>query len=96
MNFEQAIEALKSGSKIARSNMKEKGIHLELIPEDSEHAHTDEAKQYWSGREYPEDSALIGVELPEGSHIAAKTSQGHVVPWWGSQEDSAAEDWITI
>ena len=84
--FSDALEALKSGLKIARSGWNGKGMFLYLVPANSYPAQTGAAKAYWG------DDALV----PYGAYIAMKTAQENVVPWLASQTDVLAEDWVIV
>jgi hypothetical protein len=84
MNFGQAIEALKSGSKVAREGWNGKGMFLYHVPAQSYPAVTEVAK------------ATFGEQVPYGAYIAMKTAQNNVVPWLASQTDVLAEDWTIV
>lgn len=84
MNFGQAIEALKSGVKVAREGWNGKGMFLYHVPAQSYPAVTDVAK------------ATFGEQVPYGAYIAMKTAQNNVVPWLASQTDVLAEDWAVV
>jgi hypothetical protein len=84
MNFGQAIEALKSGSKVAREGWNGKGMFLYHVPAQSYPADTEVAK------------ATFGEQVPYGAYIAMKTAQNNVVPWLASQTDVLAEDWTIV
>lgn len=84
MNFGQALESVKLGSKIARQGWNGKNMFLYYVPAQSYKAVTEIAKQEF------------GEEVPYGAYIAMKTVQGNVVPWLASQTDVLAEDWIIV
>lgn len=80
MNFGQAIEQLKLGNKVARQGWNGKGIFIELQVPD-------------------ENSKMTGsyvyidtIGLQTDNKLAAKI----LVPWFASQTDMLAEDWIVI
>ncbi len=82
-SFGWALEALKSGFKVAREGWNGKGMFLFLVP----------------GSTFKVDRApLLGI-YPEGtqinycSHIDMKTADDKVVPWVANQTDVLAEDW---
>ncbi len=86
MNFGEAIEALKQGSKVARNGWNGKGMYLYYVPAASYPAMTDIAKAEWG------ENGMV----PYGAYIAMKTAQGNVVPWLASQTDMLGEDWTII
>jgi hypothetical protein len=86
MNFGHAIEALKSGQRVARSGWNGKGMFLYYVPEGAYPARTDVAKKEWG------EDALV----PHQAYIAMKTVQGTVVPGLASQTDMLAEDWEVL
>ena len=80
MNFGQALEALKLGSKVSRAGWNGKSMWLKLIPRDD---WTVEAKH---------EADVIGlIGLP---WIGMKTADDCFVPWLASQTDILAEDWM--
>jgi len=86
VNFGQALEALKSGKKVAREGWNGKGMFLFLVP----------------GSTFAVSRApLLGI-YPEGTvinycpHIDMKTADGSIVPWLASQTDILAEDWEVL
>ncbi len=83
MNFGDALSALKSGEKVARSGWNGKNMFLFLVP----------GSRFTVNRApllgiYPE-----GTEISYHAHVDMKTAQGYVVPWLCSQTDMLAEDW---
>lgn len=86
MNFGQALEELKEGSKVAREGWNGKDMFLFLVP----------GSRFTVNR-HP----LLGI-YPEGtvidyrSHIDMKTAQGDIVPWVASQSDLLSDDWIVV
>lgn len=85
LNFGQAIEALKLGSKIAREGWNGKGMFLYYVPENLYPAITQIAKET-----FPDGN------VPYCAYIAMKTSQNNVVPWLASQTDILSEDWVIL
>ena len=83
MNFGDALSALKSGEKVARSGWNGKNMLLFLVP---------------GSRLTVNRAPLLGI-YPEGTeisyhaHVDMKTAQGYVVPWLCSQTDMLSEDW---
>lgn len=88
-NFGTALDALKSGQKVAREGWNGKGMFLFLQP------------GYPSGIGANRNTAeALGV--PEGTtvkvlpYIVMKTVDGALVPWLASQTDVLAEDWVPV
>ena len=90
MNFGQAIEALKSGKKVARAGWNGKGMFLIYVPGSNVRA--------YQGTAY----ARNGVTNEKGEvtinpHIDMKTATGEMQPGWlASQTDMLGDDWVTI
>ena len=81
MNFGQAIEALKQGSRVARQGWNGKGLSLNLqIPDENS-----KMTLPYIYMEYPSTPASETAPL---NHINAK------VPWLASQTDMLSEDWV--
>ena len=83
MNFGQALEALKSGEKVARTGWNGKGMFLFLVP----------GSVFTVNRPpllgiYPE-----GTEITYCPHVDMRTADGSIVPWLASQTDILADDW---
>ena len=84
MNFGQALEAIKLGSKIARTGWNGKGLTLSLkLPEES----VNDMTLPYIYMTYP--STPASDTAPE-NHINAR------VPWLASQTDMLAEDWCLV
>ena len=81
MNFGQAIESMKIGSKVARANWNGKGLSVELQVPD-EHSKMTLPYIYMN---YP---ATPASDTAPASHINAR------VPWLASQADMLADDWL--
>jgi hypothetical protein len=95
MNFGSAIEALKSGLKVARSGWNGKGMFLYYVPANSYPAQTEAAKAFFFGKK--EGGNLGGpIMVPYRAYIAMKTVDDDVVPWLASQTDMLADDWEII
>lgn len=86
MNFGQAIEALKSGSKVARDGWNGKGMFLFFVP----------GSRFQVNRPPLLGLYPVGTEIDYHAHVDMKTAQGYVVPWLCSQADMLAEDWIVV
>ena len=86
MNFGQALEAMKLGSKVCRVGWNGKNMFLFLVP---------------GSRFIVNRPPLLGIyppgtEITYHAHVDMKTAQGDVVPWLCSQTDMLAEDWMII
>lgn len=92
MNFGEALEALKAGSRVARSGWNGKGMFLYYVPANSYPAQTEIAKAYWKDKATHETENGTPL-VPYGAYIAMKTAQENVVPWLASQTDVLADDW---
>lgn len=80
MNFGKALEALKSGAKVARRGWNGKGIYIKLqIPD--EHSKMTQPYIY-----------IVTTGLQTDNPDAPKG----VVPWFASQTDMLAEDWQIV
>ena len=86
MDFGKALEALKAGSKVARSGWNGKGMFLFLVP-----GSTFKVSRAPLLGIYPE-----GTEINYCPHIDMKTADEKVVPWLASQTDVLADDWIVV
>ena len=90
MNFGEAIEALKLGSKVAREGWNGKRMFIFLTKGMTvayEDIYKDNFKEIFKGQ----DSCTIG------SHIDMKAADGSVViGWLASQTDMLAEDWLVV
>lgn len=83
MTFGLAIEALKTGQRVARAGWNGKGMWLGLV----------EAYDY-HGLKGGAMTAVIGcIKLP---WIGMKTADNGFVPWLASQTDMLAEDWMIL
>lgn len=86
MNFSQALEALKSGSKVSREGWNGKGMFLFLVP-----GSTFEVNRAPLLGIYP-----AGTVINYHAHVDMKTAQNDVVPWLCSQTDMLADDWGVV
>ncbi len=92
MNFGQAIEALKLGSRVARDGWNGKGMWLAYSPGSKALP----ADRFWAGanREYAAAHGGTADVLP---CITMKTATGEVLMGWlASQTDMLAEDWSIV
>lgn len=85
MNFGQAIEEVKNGSKIARRGWNGKGMFVYYVPAASYPPSTDIMKEYFGGE-----------NVPYRAYLALKTAQNDVATWSPSTSDALAEDWEII
>lgn len=85
-SFGHALQALKSGSRVARAGWNGKGMFLILVP----------------GSTITVDRKPLLEVFPEGTqikylpHIDMKTATGEIVPWLASQTDVLADDWQVL
>jgi len=86
MNFGEALEAIKSGARVARSGWNGKGMFLFLVP----------------GSTFAVNRPPLLGSYPEGTpinyrpHIDMKTADGEIVPWVASQSDLLCDDWQMV
>ena len=97
MNFSQALESLKLGSKIQREGWNGKGMYLTLVegyPVNG-HLNADSVDSEVEGKPQGKAGQML-------SHIVMKTAgdsqfwgagYSDYVPWLASQTDILAEDW---
>lgn len=97
MNFGQALEALKAGSRVARVGWNGKGMWLSLScnPGGAAAGGSREIafENFWSrnNSEYARQNGGSAVVLP---CITMKTATGEILMGWlASQTDMLAEDW---
>ena len=89
MDFGQALAAVKTGSKIARSGWNGSGMYV---------VHQ---AGYPDGIPINANTARA-TGIPEGTVCAFRpylmmfTAQGEFVPWVISQTDALADDWVTV
>ena len=100
MNFSQALESLKLGSKIQREGWNGKGMYLTLVqgyPVNG-HLNADSVDSEVEGKTQGKAGQML-------SHIVMKTAgdsqfwgagYSDYVPWLASQTDILAEDWNII
>jgi hypothetical protein len=83
VSFSKALDALKSGSRIARVGWNGKGMWLRLV----------------TSRGFvtiPGENDEGSVTLSLSPYIEMKTADGCLVPWLASQTDLLAEDWWVV
>lgn len=86
LNFGQAIEAAKSGKKVARKGWNGQGMFAYIVPAASYPAQTGVAKEHFG------ENSLV----PYRAYWALKTAQEDVATWAPSGSDSLAEDWVVL
>lgn len=86
MNFGNALEALKSGKRVAREGWNGKGMFLFLVS----------GSTFTVNREPLVSILGEGTEVQYHAHVDMKTAQGYVVLWLCSQADMLAEDWVVV
>lgn len=89
MNFGHAVEALKSGHRVARAGWNGKNMFLVLVP-GSIGLTVDE------GRPLAKAGVPVGTVFDYLPHIDMFTTTGSFVPWQASQTDVLAEDWTIV
>lgn len=89
MNFGEALDVLKSGTRVARDGWNGRGMWLVLVPGSSITVAADRPL----GIVAPE---LVGATLQYRSHIDMKTVDGEIVPWVAPQSDLLADDWRAV
>ena len=93
MNFGQAIEALKSGKKVARTGWNGKGMYVFLAT--GVNFRTEADLSEFNPTRTEEFNELNAVEV--GDVLVLRTAQGTLQPGWlASQADMLAEDWIIL
>jgi len=86
LTFGEAIEAAKSGHKIARKGWNGAGMFAYIVPANSYPAQTGVAKSHFG------ENAMV----PYRAYWALKTAQEDVTAWAPSGSDSLAEDWMIL
>lgn len=86
LNFGDALNLLKKGSKVARIGWNGKNMFLFMVP----------GSVFKVNRPpllgiYPE-----GTEITYCPHVDMRTADGKIVPWLASQTDLLAEDWVIV
>lgn len=93
MNFGHAIEALKTGHKVARSGWNGKSMWLSLSCDGTRQV---EASNFWSphNAEFARENGGTATVLPS---ITMKTATGEILMGWlASQTDILANDWQIV
>ena len=84
LTFGMALEALKSGKRVARKGWNGKGMFVYLVPANTYKTQTDVAKKEF------------GESVEYGAYMALKTVSGVVNTWVPSVSDALAEDWEIV
>lgn len=84
MNFGQAVESVKQGSKIAREGWNGKGMFVYYVPAASYKTMTDVAKKEF------------GEVAHYNAYLAIKNVNGTVSTWVPSINDVLSEDWSIV
>lgn len=85
MKFGDALEAIKSGRKIARKGWNGKGMYVYYVPAATYPAHRNEFGTL--AGEFPGDM------VPYNEYMAIRNTNGTVSTWVPSVNDCFAEDW---
>lgn len=95
MNFGQALEELKRGSKVSRQGWNGKGMFLYLVESSTvpiEQLRNEAAKHL----DITKDSNR-GKLVTINSHIDMRAADGSIViGWLASQTDMLANDWVVV
>ena len=87
LNFGQALEALKQGSKVARNGWNGKGMWLYLVP----------GSEFQVAEGRPLAKHLpVGENVTYNAHIDMKAADGSHFAWNPNQLDMLAEDWCIV
>lgn len=93
MNFGQALDALKLGSKVAREGWNGKGMFIYLVNSSRPHAEELRGDCATHIRPLCGEDAVVRIN----AHIDMKASDDSiVVGWLASQTDMLAEDWVIV
>ena len=92
MNFGQALEALKSGSKVARQGWNGKGMWLILVP-GTKPAILREGTPYHTHLGVSECEILPHIDMWT---INAEGRRAMLPGWLASQSDMLADDWVVV
>lgn len=86
LSFSQALEALKSGQRVARHGWNGKGMFVYMVPANSYTAQTPVAKAFFG------EDAMV----PYNAYMALKGVDGRVSTWVPSSSDCFADDWEIV
>lgn len=88
-DFSEALRAVKTGIKIARSGWNGKGMYVTYKPGYPNGVACNEATAKAHGID-------VGAEIFYLPYLELKTADGKLVPWLASQTDILANDWIFV
>ena len=86
MSFGLAFEAMKRGLRVARAGWNGKGMFLFLVP----------GSTFKVNRPPLLGIYEEGTEINYHPHIDMRTATGEIVPWFCSQTDMFADDWVFV
>jgi hypothetical protein len=89
MDFGKALEALKLGSRLARTGWNGTGMYVVRMPGYPTGIPANQASAEAHG-------VPAGTSLVVREYLAMWTADGSVVPWVASQTDLLAEDWTIV
>lgn len=89
MDFGTALDALRSGQRVARAGWNGKGMWLVLVAGSTFRVQADRTL----GQACPD---MVGETVDYQPHIDMRTAQGSIVPWLASQTDVLATDWEVV
>ncbi len=84
LTFGAAVEAAKTGKKVARKGWNGSNMYAYIVPAASYPAQTEVAKKEF------------GDMVPYRAYWALKTAQNDIAMWAPSGSDSLAEDWMIV
>lgn len=95
MNFGQALECLKEGSKVCREGWNGKGMFIYLVY--GTVIHNEQLRHEAAKALNAENEFNRGRDISINPHIDMKAADGSiVVGWLASQTDMLAEDWVEL
>ncbi len=86
MDFSEALNLVKEGSKVARAGWNGKGMFIFLV----------EGSTFEVSRPPLLGIYQEGVKINYQPHIDMRTATGSIVPWLCSQSDMLANDWEIV
>jgi hypothetical protein len=86
MAFGDALVALKTGKRVARTGWNGKGMFAYLVPANSYPAQTGAAKAFFG------EASMV----PYNAYLALKGADNTVSTWAPSGSDALAEDWLIV
>lgn len=90
-SFSNALEALKSGYRVARVGWNGKGMWLTVSP-----GATVPYEALWAHHNRDFAAAQPGGQATVRPFITMKTADDEIVPWVASQTDILADDWVVL